>query len=78
VWGSFPHQDAFRYTQLDYTRTYFEFRNDVDTFARALIAMVVKQGEPMWPSGQTISRMVQSLLGRHEDRRGACHRQHRL
>ncbi|MBE6904724.1 MAG: AMP-dependent synthetase [Ruminococcaceae bacterium] len=41
----FPHQYAFRYTQLDYTRTYFEFRNDVDTFARALIAMGVKQGD---------------------------------
>lgn len=41
----FPHQYAFRYTQLDYTRTYFEFRNDVDAFARALIAMGVKQGD---------------------------------
>lgn len=41
----FPHQYAFRYTELDYTRTYFEFRQDVDTFARALIAMGVKQGD---------------------------------
>ncbi len=41
----FPQQYAFRYTELDYTRTYFEFRNDVDTFARALIAMGVKQGD---------------------------------
>ena len=41
----FPDQYAFRYTTLDYTRTYKEFRDDVDTFARALIAMGVKQGD---------------------------------
>ncbi len=41
----FPDQYAFRYTELDYTRTYTEFREDVDTFARALIAMGVKQGD---------------------------------
>ena len=41
----FPDQYAFRYTTLDYTRTYSEFRDDVDTFARALIALGVKQGE---------------------------------
>ena len=35
----FPHQYAFRYTTMDYTRTYAEFREDVDTFARALIAL---------------------------------------
>ena len=35
----FPDQFAFRYTTLDYTRTYSEFRDDVDEFARALIAM---------------------------------------
>ncbi len=29
----FPNQYAFRYTTLDYTRTYEEFREDVDTFA---------------------------------------------
>ena len=29
---------------LDYTRTYSEFRDDVDRFARALIAMGVKPG----------------------------------
>jgi fatty-acyl-CoA synthase len=40
----FPDQYAFKYTTLDYTRTYYEFRNDVDNFARALIAMGVKQG----------------------------------
>ncbi len=41
----FPDQYAFRFTTLDYTRTYKEFRDDVDTFARALIAMGVKQGD---------------------------------
>ncbi len=40
----FPDQLAFKYTTLDYTRTYSEFRDDVDTFARALIAMGVKAG----------------------------------
>ncbi len=41
----FPNQYAFRYTELDYTRTYPEFRDDVDNFARALIAMGVKKGD---------------------------------
>ncbi|MBQ4631672.1 MAG: AMP-binding protein [Clostridia bacterium] len=41
----FPDQYAFRYTTLDYTRTYKEFRDDVDNFARALIAMGVKPGD---------------------------------
>lgn len=41
----FPHQYAFRYTTLDYTRTYAEFREDVDTFARSLIALGVKPGD---------------------------------
>ena len=40
----FPDQYAFKYTTLDYTRTYSEFRDDVDTFARSLIAMGVKAG----------------------------------
>ena len=40
----FPDQYAFKYTTLDYTRTYTEFRADVDEFARALIAMGVKAG----------------------------------
>ncbi len=42
---TFPEQYAFRYTTLDYTRTYAEFRDDVDTFARALITMGVKKGD---------------------------------
>ncbi len=41
----FPDQYAFRYTTLDYTRTYSEFRDDVDRFARSLIALGVKQGD---------------------------------
>ncbi len=40
----FPDQYAFKYTTLDYTRTYSEFRDDVDTFARTLIALGVKAG----------------------------------
>ena len=41
----FPDQYAFRYTTCDYTRTYAQFRDDVDQFARALIAMGVKKGD---------------------------------
>ena len=41
----FPTQYAFRYTELDYNRTYPQFREDVDTFARSLIAMGVKRGD---------------------------------
>ena len=40
----FPDQYAFKYTTLDYTRTYEEFREDVDRFARALMSMGVKRG----------------------------------
>ena len=40
----FPNQYAFKYTTLDYTRTYEEFRDDVDTFARALVSMGVRPG----------------------------------
>ena len=41
----FPHQYAFRYTELDYTRTYPEFRDDVDNLARAFLAMGCKKGD---------------------------------
>ncbi len=41
----FPNQYAFRYTTQDYTRTYSEFRDDVDTFARSLISLGVKPGD---------------------------------
>ncbi len=40
----FPDQYAFRYTTLDYTRTYSEFRDDVDDFARVLVSMGVRAG----------------------------------
>ncbi len=40
----FPDRLAFKYTTLNYTRTYYEFRRDVDTFARSLISMGVKAG----------------------------------
>ncbi len=48
----FPDQYAFKYTTLDYTRTYSEFRDDVDTFARTLIALGVKAGSKVavWAS----------------------------
>ena len=40
----FPDQYAFKYTTLDYTRTYSEFRDDVDEFARVLVALGVRAG----------------------------------
>ena len=40
----FPDQYAFKYTTLDYTRTYTQFREDVDNFARALVSLGVKAG----------------------------------
>ena len=40
----FPDQYCFKYTTLDYTRTYAEFREDVDRFARALVSLGVKAG----------------------------------
>ena len=40
----FPDQYCFKYTTLDYTRTYEEFREDVDNFARALISLGVRAG----------------------------------
>ncbi len=40
----FPDQYALKYTTLDYTRTYAQFRNDVDNFARALVSMGVRAG----------------------------------
>ncbi|MDL2300469.1 AMP-binding protein [Clostridiaceae bacterium OttesenSCG-928-D20] len=45
ICDEFPDQYAFKYTTLDYTRTYSEFRDDVDNFARALIALGVKPGD---------------------------------
>ncbi|MBQ9415188.1 MAG: TIM barrel protein, partial [Clostridia bacterium] len=40
----YPDQYAFKYTTLDYTRTYAQFRRDVDRTAAAFIAMGVKPG----------------------------------
>ena len=46
----FPDQIAFKYTTLDYTRTYSEFRDEIDLAARALMAIGVKKGDhvAMW------------------------------
>ncbi len=44
VADAFPDQYCFKYTTLDYTRTYSEFRDDVDRFARALVSMGVRPG----------------------------------
>ena len=41
----FPDQIAIKYTTLDYTRTYSQFRDDVDEFARALVSLGVKAGD---------------------------------
>ncbi len=48
----FPNQLAFKYTTLNYTRTYAQFRDDVDAFAKALIALGVKKGDhvAIWAS----------------------------
>ena len=40
----FPDQYMFKFTTLDYTRTYAQFRDDVDEFCRVLISMGVKAG----------------------------------
>ncbi len=41
----YPDQWAFKYTTLDYTRTYTQFRRDVDECAAALISLGVKAGD---------------------------------
>jgi fatty-acyl-CoA synthase len=40
----YPDQTCFKYTTLDYTRTYSQFRDDVDVCCRALISLGVKPG----------------------------------
>ena len=45
VVSEFPDQVAFKYTTLDYTRTYTEFRDEVDVVARSLMAIGVKPGD---------------------------------
>ncbi len=42
---TYPDQYAFKYTTLDYTRTYAQFRRDVDECAAALISLGVKPGD---------------------------------
>ena len=44
VADEFPDQLCFKYTTLDYNRTYAEFREEVDRFARALVSLGVKAG----------------------------------
>ena len=48
----FPDQIAIKYSTLDYTRTYKEFRDDVNNFAKSLIALGVKHGDKVavWAS----------------------------
>ncbi len=41
----YPNQFAFKYPTLDYTRTYEQFRRDVDECAAALISLGVKAGD---------------------------------
>lgn len=41
----YPDQFAFKYPTLDYTRTYAQFRRDVDKCAAALISLGVKAGD---------------------------------
>ena len=41
----YPDQYAFKYPTLDYTRTYTQFRKDVDECAAALISLGVKAGD---------------------------------
>lgn len=40
----FPDQYAVKYTTLDYTRTYAQFRDDVERFACALVSLGVRRG----------------------------------
>ncbi|MBQ8577154.1 MAG: AMP-binding protein [Clostridia bacterium] len=40
----YPDQYAFKYTTLDYTRTYAQFRDDVDEMAASLISLGVGAG----------------------------------
>ena len=40
----YPDQLAVKFTTLDYTRTYSQFRDDVDEFARTLVSLGVRAG----------------------------------
>ncbi len=41
----FPDQYAFKFTTLDYTRTYLEFRDEVNVVAKSLLSIGVKPGD---------------------------------
>jgi len=58
----FPDQYAFKYTTLDYTRTYQEFHRDVDRFARALVSLGVKAGSKV-QYGRPMFRLGTSRFG---------------
>lgn len=73
----FPDQLAFKYTTMDYTRTYSEFRDDVDTFARALVSLGVKPAI-MLLFGQQSSSVVYCFLGNYQNRCRTGHCQYRL
>ncbi len=74
----FPDQYAFRYTDLDYTRTYAQFRDDVDQFARAADRHGREEGGPCGHLGHQRAPVVHHLLGHHQNRRGAGDGEHRL
>ena len=66
VADEFPDQYCFKYTTLDYTRTYAEFREDVDRFARALVSLGVKAGSKVavWAfSAKTGSDFLEEAVG---------------
>ena len=50
--AEFPDQYCFKYTTLDYTRTYKQFRDDVDRCAASLLALGVRPGSKVavWAS----------------------------
>lgn len=41
----FPTQQAVKYIEMDYDRTYYEFNQDVDAYAKGLLGMGFKKGD---------------------------------
>lgn len=74
----FPDQYAFKYTTLDYTRTYSQFRDDVDTFARRPHCNGSKGRFSHRRMGIKRPPVVHFLLGGGKDRCSARNRQYRL
>lgn len=72
----FPDQYAFKYTTLDYTRTYSEFRDDVDEFARSLIAMGVKAGSHVAVWATNVPQWYIAFWATTKIGAGACHDEH--